>query len=70
MRRGRSLRDKCQLQVVDDPVHNGIVGEESDDLHVSSALSTNQRIDLVTFLIISAQPLEGMQEESSSMIGG
>jgi len=47
--RRRSLGDKCQLKVLDDPVHHGIVCDEGDDLHVSSALSTNQRVDFKNF---------------------
>jgi len=49
MRRGRLIRDKCQLRVMDDPVHHGIIRNKRDDLHLSSALGTNQRIDLVDF---------------------
>ena len=29
MRRGRLRGDKAQLEVADDPVHHGIIGEES-----------------------------------------
>jgi hypothetical protein len=49
VRRGRSLRDKCQLKVMDDPVHHGIIHNKSDDLHLSSALITNQRVYFVHF---------------------
>jgi len=49
VRRRRSLRHKSQVQVVDNPVHHGIIRNKSDDLHVSSALSKNQRIDLEDF---------------------
>lgn len=49
MRRGRSLRDKGQLQVVDNPVHNGIVGDEGNSAHLCLALRTGQGIDLVDF---------------------
>jgi len=49
--RGRgSLGDKCQLEVMDDPVDHGIIRNKSDELHVSTALGTNQRVDLVHFL--------------------
>jgi len=33
-----SLRHKCQLKVIDDPAHHGIVGEERDNPHLSSTL--------------------------------
>jgi hypothetical protein len=33
MRERESRRDKGQLEVVDDPVHHGRVGEEGDDPH-------------------------------------
>ena len=33
--------------MVDDPVHHGIVGEESDDLHLAAALGAGQGIDLI-----------------------
>jgi hypothetical protein len=36
-RRWRSLRHKRQLEVVDDSVHYGEIGEESDDLHLALA---------------------------------
>ena len=49
MRRRRPLRDKGQLKVVDDAVHHGIVGEESDDLHRPSALRTDHRVHLIDF---------------------
>jgi hypothetical protein len=55
--RGRgSLRDKDQLEVVDDSVHHGMVGEESDDLHLSAALRAEQWvnfIDLVEDLVLA-----------------
>jgi len=47
--RRRSLGDRCQLEVMDDPVDHGIVCDKSDDLHLSSALSTNQRVDFKNF---------------------
>jgi len=51
--RGRgSLGDKCQLEVMDDPVDHGIIRNKSDELHVSTALGTNQRVDLVRLRFI------------------
>jgi hypothetical protein len=47
LRRRGPLRDKGQLEVVDDPVQHGIVGEESDDLHRGAALGAGQGIHLV-----------------------
>jgi len=35
MRERRSLRDKCQLKMIDDPVHHGIIYNKSDDLQES-----------------------------------
>jgi len=43
------FRDKGQLKVMDDFVHHGIVGEESDDLHRPAAPDTGQGIHLVHF---------------------
>jgi len=34
---------------MDDPVDHGIIRNKSDELHLSSALITNQRVDLVHF---------------------
>jgi hypothetical protein len=44
VRRGRSLCDKSQLEVADDAVHHGIIGEEGDDAHLAAALRANHRI--------------------------
>jgi hypothetical protein len=41
------LRDKGQLEVVDDAIDHGEIGEESDDLHLATALGAGQGIDLV-----------------------
>jgi len=48
-RRGRFVCNKRQLQMADDPVHHGIVGEERDDLHLSAALRADQGVDFVHF---------------------
>ena len=45
LRRRRSLCDKCQLEVVDDPVHYGIVCKESDDAHPAATSGAGQRVD-------------------------
>jgi len=47
MRWGRSLCDKGQLEVVDDFIHNLMVGEKGDHLHCSSASRTDHGIDLI-----------------------
>ena len=47
VRRRGPLGGKCQLQVMDDPVHYGVVREESDDLHRAAALRTDHRVDLI-----------------------
>jgi len=44
VRRGRSLRDEGQLEVVDNPVNNGIVGDEGDDAHPALALRAEQMV--------------------------
>jgi len=44
VRRGRSLRDEGQLEVVDNPVHNGIVGDEGDNAHPALALRAEQMV--------------------------
>ena len=49
MRRRGSLRDKRQLEVVDDAVHHGIVGEEGDDLHLATVLGADHRVNLIDF---------------------
>ena len=45
LRRRRSLRDKCQLEVVDAPVHHGLVCKESDDAHPAATSRTGHGID-------------------------
>ncbi len=49
VRRRGSLCDKCQLEMIDDPVDHGIVCQEGNDLHLSAALRADQRIHLVDF---------------------
>jgi hypothetical protein len=55
----RPLRDKRQLKVIDDPVHYGIVGEESDDLHLAAVLDAEQWVDLMNLLDMAGQAWEG-----------
>jgi hypothetical protein len=45
----RSFRDECQLQVVNDPVGHGVVGEESDDAHLATALRADHGVDFAEF---------------------
>jgi len=47
-RRG-TLGFASSTRIKDDAIHHGIIRNKSDDLHLSSALGTNQRIDLVDF---------------------
>ncbi len=47
VRRGRSLCHKGQLEMLDDSVHHGIVGEEGNDAHLALALGTEERVDFV-----------------------
>jgi len=48
-RRGRFVSDESQLQVVDDSIHHGIVGEERDNPHLSSALRADEGINFIHF---------------------
>jgi hypothetical protein len=50
MRGRRLVCDKVQLEVVNDPVHYGIVGEESDDLHRGAAVRADHRINFIDLL--------------------
>jgi len=51
VRRGRSLGDKCQLEVIDDSVHHRIVDEESDDAHPALSSRSDQRVRKFVFFI-------------------
>ena len=43
----RATLIKRQLQMIDDPVHNGILRDESDDLHSAATLGADHRIYLI-----------------------
>jgi len=44
----RRLRgDNSQLEVVDDPVHHGELGDKGNDAHLAAALGTKQRVDFI-----------------------
>jgi hypothetical protein len=47
MKWGRFRCVKGQLEVVDDSVHHGEIGQESDDLHLAAALRTEHRVDFI-----------------------
>jgi len=47
MRRRRLVCDKGQLEVVDDAIDHGEIGDKGDDLHRSPALGTKQRVDIM-----------------------
>ena len=49
MRWWRFIGDKGQLEVIDDSIHHGIVGEEGDNPHLSAALRADHRIDFIDF---------------------
>ncbi len=49
MRRRRSLGHKGQLEMMDDPVHHGIVCEEGNDAHLASVLGAEQGVHLMDF---------------------
>jgi hypothetical protein len=44
---GRLVGDKGQLEVINDPVNHGIIGEEGDDLHRAAALGADQGVDFI-----------------------
>jgi len=46
--RWRRLRcHEGQFEVIDDPVHYGLVGKEGDDLHRAPALGTEHRVNFI-----------------------
>ena len=49
MMRRRPFGLKFQLEMMDYPVHHGIVGEERDDLHRGTALGTEEGINFIDF---------------------
>jgi len=65
---GRRLRRrKHQLQMIDDPIHNGILRDESDNLHRPPTLGAGHRSTSKTFRIMAAQPLEGMRRSAEGL---
>jgi hypothetical protein len=48
-RRGRFRCHKCQLEVVDDPVHHREIRKESDDLHL--VLAAIKRIPKMAMMV-------------------
>jgi len=58
-RRRGFVGDECQLEVVDDSAHHGIVGKKRDDTHLAAALGQRTGSTSYTFRIISTQPLAG-----------
>ncbi len=61
---------RCQLDVGDDPIDNFVVFDKGDHFHISAALRAEERINFIDFFFISAQPFDGTNLSSSSMIGG
>ncbi|MFW6160340.1 MAG: hypothetical protein ACOC57_04275 [Acidobacteriota bacterium] len=57
MRRRRPLCHKCQLEMTDDPVDDGIVCEERDDAHPTLTLRTDQRVDFGLIILGAVCPL-------------
>ena len=43
----RLLGSERQLEVIDDPIHDGVLREEGDDLHPAAAPGTDHRVDLI-----------------------
>jgi hypothetical protein len=68
--RGRSLGDKGELEVADDPINHGVISEESDDLHLSAALGADHRINLISFGGLSAFIPEAPNLSASSVVWG
>jgi hypothetical protein len=46
VRWGRLVGDNVELEVGDDAVPDGLIGEESDDAHLSAALRTKEGVNL------------------------
>ncbi len=59
MRGGSSLCDKCQLEVLDDPVDHRIVGDESDDAHPDLASRAEEWVHFVDFSYHLCPPAAG-----------
>jgi hypothetical protein len=51
------LGNEPKLQMIDDPVHGGIIGDEGDDLHHFPALRTDHRIDLIDVEFVCPPPI-------------
>jgi len=49
VRWGRLVRGKCKLEVVNDAIDYGEIGEESDDPHHAAALRADHRINFIDF---------------------
>ncbi len=49
MRRWGPLRKEGELEVVDDPIHHGIIRNKSDDLHLAAALRADEGINFIHF---------------------
>jgi hypothetical protein len=47
VRRRGPLGEESQLEVADDPIHHGIVGEEGDNLHVAAGSRADQRVNFI-----------------------
>lgn len=42
----RFVRNEAELQMVDDTIHHGEIGEESDDAHLATAFGADHRVYL------------------------
>jgi hypothetical protein len=49
MRGRRLIRHKPKLQMIDNPIQNGLLRDESDDLHRPPALGADHRVNLINF---------------------
>jgi len=49
LRRRRSVGHEGQLQVLDNSIDDGRVGEESDDAHLTATLRADHRVNLIDF---------------------
>jgi len=68
MRRWRSLGDKGQLEVIDDAIHHGTVGDEGNDTHFPLASGAGQRINLIDFYRELPQSRRSGKEQSDAAI--
>jgi hypothetical protein len=69
VRRRRSLRHEGQLQVVDNPVHPGLVGDKGDELQIIHPLHPFRLFSIpvanLTFSFIKGEAFQGKEESKN-----